>query len=190
MATCVFVVLSAFVALATPLPGHGRGRGGSGGECSSNQDCTSRAPFCSKWGYCQVLRFKFTLKCKIKMFFPILIFLPRPTVKMGTMGEDLDVVAEVEAEVEVEVQVQVQVEGANASTPSLELTIHAGIKADQIKFNNNKNITIWHRGDPETLCGSGGPGFCYVHCNADCRDIKHTASTSRSLSLSIFLDYY
>ena len=110
---------------------------------------------------------------------------------MGTMGEDLDVVAEAEVEAEVqaeeEVEVEVEVEGANASTPSLELTIHAGIKADQIKFNNYKNITIWHRGDPETLCGSGGPGFCYVHCNADCRDIKHTASTSRSLSLSIFL---
>ena len=118
---------------------------------------------------------------------------------MGTMGEDLDVVAEVEVEAELEAEVEVEaelvaeveaqaeMESANASTPSLELTIHAGIKADQIKFNNYKNITIWHRGDPETLCGSGGPGFCYVHCNADCRDIKHTASTSRSLSLSIFL---
>ena len=101
---------------------------------------------------------------------------------VGTMGEE----AEVEVQV-AQVQAEVQVERANASTPSLELTIHAGIKADQIEFNNYKNITIWHRGDPETLCGSGGPGFCYVHCNADCRDIKHTASTSRSLSLSIFL---
>ena len=28
--------------------------GGSGGQCRSNQDCVASAPFCSKWGYCQV----------------------------------------------------------------------------------------------------------------------------------------
>ena len=118
---------------------------------------------------------------------------------VGTMGE------------EVEMQVQVQVEHANASTPSLELTITTGIKSDQIKFNNNNitkvqnfpditiinslfvffncvtHITLWHRGEPETLCGSSGPGFCYVHCNADCQDAKPTASASRSLSFSIFI---
>ena len=33
----------------------GGGIGGSGGQCSSNQDCVVSAPFCSKWGYCQVL---------------------------------------------------------------------------------------------------------------------------------------
>ena len=103
MATCVFVVLLAFVALAASFPE--RGRHGSGGECSSNQDCTARAPFCSKWGYCQVLRLKFTLKCKIKIFLPI-FFLSSPTVKTGTMGEHLDVVAEVEAEVVAEVEVE------------------------------------------------------------------------------------
>ena len=125
---------------------------------------------------------------------------------VGTMGE--------EVEVQVEVQVElVEVKRANASTPSLELTITTGIKSDQIKFNNNNitkvqnfpditiinslfvffncvtHITLWHRGEPETLCGSSGPGFCYVHCNADCLDIKHTASPSRSLSFSIFIYY-
>merc|ERR1711956_173565 len=24
------------------------------------------------------------------------------------------------------------------------------------------------RGDPDKLCGSDGPGFCFVDCNADC----------------------
>ena len=122
---------------------------------------------------------------------------------VGTMGE----------EVEAEVEMQVEVERANASTPSLELTITTGIKSDQIKFNNNNitkvqnfpditiinslfvffncvtHITLWRRGDPATLCGSGGPGFCYVHCSADCLDAKPTASASRSLSLSVFLYY-
>merc|ERR1712130_612146 len=39
-----------------------------------------------------------------------------------------------------------------------------------------------YRGDPETLCGPQGPGVCYVDCNADCRDIKPTASASRCKS--------
>ena len=142
---------------------------------------------------------------------------------VGTMGEEMEVEVEVQVQVEVEVEMQVeaqvemqaevQVERANASTPSLELTITTGIKSDQIKFNNNNitkvqnfpditiinslfvffncvtHITLWHRGEPETLCGSSGPGFCYVHCNADCLDIKHTASPSRSLSFSIFIYY-
>ena len=54
MATKTFFVLSAVVALATCLPGprsqvpgHVLVR-----ECSSSQDCTARAPYCSKWGYC------------------------------------------------------------------------------------------------------------------------------------------
>merc|ERR1711934_870280 len=38
------------------------------------------------------------------------------------------------------------------------------------------------KGDPDTLCGSSGPGFCYVDCNADCSDIKPTASASRCQS--------
>merc|ERR1712183_995450 len=35
-----------------------------------------------------------------------------------------------------------------------------------------------YRGDPESLCGSGGPGFCYVAYGA-CRDQTPTASASR-----------
>merc|ERR1712168_424949 len=39
-----------------------------------------------------------------------------------------------------------------------------------------------YRGDSDTLCGPQGPGVCYVDCNADCRDIKPTASASRCKS--------
>jgi len=39
-----------------------------------------------------------------------------------------------------------------------------------------------YRGNPESLCGSGGPGFCYVPCNADCSDIQLTSSASRCQS--------
>merc|ERR1712112_113613 len=39
-----------------------------------------------------------------------------------------------------------------------------------------------YRGDPKTLCGPQGPSVCYVDCNADCRDIKPTASASRCKS--------
>merc|ERR1712032_81973 len=39
-----------------------------------------------------------------------------------------------------------------------------------------------YRGDPATLCGPKGPGVCYVDCNADCRDIKPTASAPRCAS--------
>ena len=57
---------------------------------------------------------------------------------------DMNVVAEVEAEVETEVETEAgaEVESANASTPLLELTIHTGIKSDQIKFNNKKYHTL------------------------------------------------
>jgi len=40
-----------------------------------------------------------------------------------------------------------------------------------------------YRGNPESLCGSGGPGFCYVPCNADCSDIQPTSSASRCQSV-------
>merc|ERR1712038_375423 len=39
-----------------------------------------------------------------------------------------------------------------------------------------------YRGDPVALCGSGGPGFCYVDCNGACRDQQQTASPSRCQS--------
>merc|ERR1711955_96328 len=39
-----------------------------------------------------------------------------------------------------------------------------------------------YRGDPKTLCGPQGPSVCYVDCNADCRDIKPTASAPRCKS--------
>merc|ERR1712083_1255897 len=39
-----------------------------------------------------------------------------------------------------------------------------------------------YRGDSDSLCGSGGPGFCYVPCNADCSDIQATSSPSRCQS--------
>ena len=39
-----------------------------------------------------------------------------------------------------------------------------------------------YRGDSDALCGSGGPGFCYVPCNADCSDIQPTSSASRCQS--------
>merc|ERR1712189_48248 len=40
------------------------------------------------------------------------------------------------------------------------------------------------RGDADILCGSTGPGFCYVPCDADCRDIQPTASASRCQSVA------
>ena len=68
---------------------------------------------------------------------------------------DMNVVAEVEAEVETEVETEAgtEVESANASTPSLELTIHTGTKSDQIESNNNK---ISHSGTGETQTSSVG----------------------------------
>ena len=39
-----------------------------------------------------------------------------------------------------------------------------------------------YRGDSDALCGSGGPGFCYVPCDADCSDIQPTSSASRCQS--------
>merc|ERR1712183_1263267 len=39
-----------------------------------------------------------------------------------------------------------------------------------------------YKGDSDDLCGSKGPGFCYVPCNADCRDIQPTASSARCQS--------
>merc|ERR1712130_730916 len=56
------------------------------------------------------------------------------------------------------------------------------------KVPNNKEVPIAsnasnaYRGDSDTLCGPQGPGVCYVDCNADCRDIKPTASASRCKS--------
>merc|ERR1712038_155580 len=49
-----------------------------------------------------------------------------------------------------------------------------------------------YRGDPDSLCGSGGPGFCYVACNGACRDQKQTASASRcqsTLACDVQSDY-
>ena len=46
---------------------------------------------------------------------------------------------------------------------------------------------IWNFGtfwDSESLCGSGGPGFCYVPCDADCSDIQPTSSASRCQSVN------
>merc|ERR1712038_1873716 len=40
-----------------------------------------------------------------------------------------------------------------------------------------------YRGDPDSLCGSGGPGFCYVACNGACRDQEQTASNARCQSI-------
>merc|ERR1712061_99644 len=37
-------------------------------------------------------------------------------------------------------------------------------------------------GDPDSLCGSGGPGHCYVACNGACRDQIQTKSASRCQS--------
>merc|ERR1712110_1300581 len=39
-----------------------------------------------------------------------------------------------------------------------------------------------HRGDSDSLCGSDGPGFCFVDCDADCSDIQPTTSASRCQS--------
>ena len=70
---------------------------------------------------------------------------------------DINAVAEVEVEAEVETEVETEagteVESANASTPSLELTIHTGTKSDQIESNNNK---ISHSGTGETQTPSVG----------------------------------
>merc|ERR1739842_102836 len=41
-----------------------------------------------------------------------------------------------------------------------------------------------YRGDSNALCGSGGPGFCYVPCDADCSDIQPTSSASRCQSVN------
>ena len=41
-----------------------------------------------------------------------------------------------------------------------------------------------YRGDSESLCGSGGPGFCYVPCDADCSDIQPTSTASRCQSVN------
>jgi len=38
------------------------------------------------------------------------------------------------------------------------------------------------KGNPDTLCGRGGPGFCYVDCNGACRDQQPTASPYRCQS--------
>jgi len=39
-----------------------------------------------------------------------------------------------------------------------------------------------YRGDPDNLCGSSGPGFCYVKCDSECTDLSPTASASRCQS--------
>merc|ERR1719273_2934029 len=39
-----------------------------------------------------------------------------------------------------------------------------------------------YRGDPDSLCGCGGPGWCYVDCNSACRDQQQTASNARCQS--------
>ena len=36
-----------------------------------------------------------------------------------------------------------------------------------------------YRGDPDSLCSPGGPGFCYVACDRACRDQRDTASAAR-----------
>merc|ERR1712192_194738 len=41
-----------------------------------------------------------------------------------------------------------------------------------------------YRGDSESLCGSGGPGFCHVPCDADCSDIQPTSTASRCQSVN------
>merc|ERR1712038_782890 len=46
-------------------------------------------------------------------------------------------------------------------------------------FHGTRNA---FRGDSDNLCGDNGPGFCYVDCEADCRDIQPTASSSRCQS--------
>ena len=68
---------------------------------------------------------------------------------------EVETEVEVEAEVETEVETEAgtEVESANASTPSLELTIHTGTKSDQIESNNNK---ISHSGTGETQTSSVG----------------------------------
>merc|ERR1712038_565370 len=39
-----------------------------------------------------------------------------------------------------------------------------------------------YRGDPDSLCYTGGPGWCYVACNGACRDQEQTASAARCQS--------
>merc|ERR1712038_267685 len=39
-----------------------------------------------------------------------------------------------------------------------------------------------YRGDPDSLCAEGGPGWCYVDCNGACRDQQQTASAYRCQS--------
>merc|ERR1711934_326544 len=38
------------------------------------------------------------------------------------------------------------------------------------------------KGNPDQLCSTSGPGFCYVDCNADCSDLEPTASAARCQS--------
>merc|ERR1712038_1396336 len=39
-----------------------------------------------------------------------------------------------------------------------------------------------YRGNPDSLCYTGGPGWCYVACNGACRDQQQTASAARCQS--------
>jgi len=39
-----------------------------------------------------------------------------------------------------------------------------------------------YKGIPDALCGSGGPGFCYVNCDGGCSDQAPTANPSRCQS--------
>merc|ERR1711971_394992 len=43
------------------------------------------------------------------------------------------------------------------------------------------------KGNPDQLCGSTGPGFCYVDCSADCSDLQRTASALRCQSTAACL---
>ena len=50
------------------------------------------------------------------------------------------------------------------------------------QYINHHTITyllFFFRGDPDNLCGSSGPGFCYVKCDSECTDLSPTASASR-----------
>merc|ERR1712029_501165 len=51
-------------------------------------------------------------------------------------------------------------------------------------FNPFAGTRNEYKGDADALCGKGGPGFCYVPCDADCRDIQPTASASRCQSVA------
>merc|ERR1712038_146404 len=49
-------------------------------------------------------------------------------------------------------------------------------------INPHKGTTNAYRGNPDALCGPGGPGYCYVDCNGACCDQQPTASPYRCQS--------